>query len=66
MKRFLIAFCCVFTAVTLLCSFNVSRQSGRHFFNAATSNFSVDKVTCDGKNYIVVTSSEGVAICPEK
>jgi hypothetical protein len=34
--------------------------------NVATSNFSVDKVTCDGKNYIVVTSSEGVAICPEK
>ena len=66
MKRFLIAFCCVFTAVTLFCSFNVSRQSGKHFFNAATSNFSVDKVTCDGKNYIVVTSETGVAICPEK
>lgn len=66
MKKLLIVFCCAFTAVTLFCSFNVTRQSGRHFVNAATSSFGVDKITCDGKNYIVVTSSQGVAICPEK
>jgi hypothetical protein len=65
MKKILIAFCCVFTVIALLCSFSVSRQSGKHFMNAATSNYSVDKIDCDGKKYIVVTSSEGVAICKE-
>jgi hypothetical protein len=65
MKKILIIFCCVFTVIALLCSFSVSRQSGKHFMNAATSNYSVDKIDCDGKKYIVVTSSEGVAICKE-
>lgn len=65
MKKLLIAFCCAFTAVTLLCSFNVTRQPGKHFMNAASSSYGVDKITCDGKNYIVVTSNHGVAICPE-
>lgn len=66
MKRFLIAFCCVFTAVTLFCSFNATRKEGPYFRNFASSSYGVDKVTCDGKNYIVVTSDHGVAICPEK
>ena len=66
MKRFLIAFCCVFTAVTLLCSFNATRKEGPYFRNFASSSYGIDKVTCDGKNYIVVTSDHGVAICPEK
>lgn len=65
MKKLLIVFCCAFTAVTLFCSFNVTRQSGKYFMNAASSSFGVDKITCDGKNYIVVTSDHGVAICPE-
>ncbi len=65
MKKILIAFCCVFTVITLFCSFSVSRQSGRHFINAATSSYSVDKIDCDGKKYIVVTSNQGVAICKE-
>jgi hypothetical protein len=65
MKRLLIAFCCVFTAVTLLCSFNATRKEGPYFRNFASSSYGVDKITCDGKNYIVVTSDHGVAICPE-
>lgn len=65
MKRLLIAFCCVFTAVTLFCSFSATRKEGPYFRNFASSSYGVDKITCDGKNYIVVTSDHGVAICPE-
>lgn len=65
MKRLLIAFCCVFTAVTLFCSFNATRKEGPYFRNFASSSYGVDKIICDGKNYIVVTSDHGVAICPE-
>jgi hypothetical protein len=28
--------------------------------------YQVNKITCDSKNYIVVISNHGVAICPEK
>jgi hypothetical protein len=65
MKKLLIVFCCAFTAVTLFCSFNATRKEGPYFRNFATSSYGVDKITCDGKNYIVVTSDHGVAICPE-
>lgn len=66
MKNLLIAFCCAFTAVTLLCSFNVSKHNGSYRHNATGSTYCIEKVTCDGANYIIVSSSGGgVAICPE-
>lgn len=49
-----------------ICSFNVTRQQGQRFTDQLAPNYNVDKITCDGKNYIVVISSHGVAICPEK
>lgn len=65
MKKLLIVFCCAFTAVTLFCSFNPIEREGNRFFSMGAGYYQVNKVTCDSKNYIVVVSNHGVAICPE-
>ena len=65
MKKILIIICCVFTVITLFCSFNPIEKEGNRFFSMGAGYYQVNKVTCDNKNYIVVISNHGVAICKE-
>ena len=65
MKKLLIAFCCVFTAVTLFCSFNVREVAKQPFLGnfASYGHYRADLLVIDGQEYIVVQSDNGVGIC---
>jgi hypothetical protein len=62
MKKLLIACCCIFTAVTLLCSFS-SKEIGSAW-HTGYHTYHLEKVQVDSADYIIVTSPKGVAICP--
>ena len=66
MKKFLIIFCCAFTAIVLLASFAPSRNDGSYYVNMQSSSFGTDELVVNGQKYIVVTTPKGgIAICKE-
>ena len=66
MKKILITFCCVFTAIVLLTSFAPSRNDGSYYVNYQSSSFGTDELVVNGQKYIVVTTPKGgIAICKE-
>ena len=67
MKKLLIAFCCVFTVVTLFCSFNepieIYKRATISNIDPPYAKYYFSVVDLDGQHYVVVQGTNGVGIC---